>query len=119
MLKHLLSICLLLSCSLMAWGDDTQTVAINGENAGKTVKHITFNGDKIILHYTDNTTYEGDDLSLVVITFSAATGISKPSQVLDEHAVWYDLSGRRLPGVPTQSGTYIKKSASKTIKVKK
>lgn len=117
--KHLLSLCLTLMFAGISWADDTQTVTIDGADAGKTVKQITFNGDRIILHYTDNSIYEGEDLSLVVITFSNATGISKPNQTLDTDAVWYDLSGCRLPGVPTQSGTYIKKSASKTIKVQK
>lgn len=119
MKKHLLSFLLALMFTGASWADDTQTVTIDGTAAGKTVKQITFNGDKIILHYTDNTTYEGEDLSLVVITFNNASGISKTSQTLDTEATWYDLSGRRLPGAPTQNGTYIKKSASKTIKVKK
>ena len=115
MKKHLLSFLLALMFTGATWADDTQTVTIDGTAAGKTVKQITFNGDKIILHYTDNTTYEGEDLSLVVITFNNASGISKTSQTLDTEATWYDLSGRRLPGAPTQNGTYIKKSATKTI----
>ena len=119
MKKLLLSLFLSLMFAGITWADDTQTVTVDGADTGKTVKQITFNGDKIILHYTDNTTYEGEDLSLVVITFNNATGVSKPNQALDTNAVWYDLSGRRLPGVPTQSGTYIKKSANKTIKVQK
>ena len=92
MKKLLLSLFLSLMFAGITWADDTQTVTVDGADTGKTVKQITFNN---------------------------ATGISKPNQALDTNAVWYDLSGRRLPGVPTQSGTYIKKSASKTIKVQK
>lgn len=83
MKKHLLSFLLALMFTGASWADDTQTVTIDGAAAGKTVKQITFNGDKIILHFTDNTTYEGEDLSLVVITFNNASGISKTSQTLD------------------------------------
>ena len=108
MKKLLLSLFLSLMFASITWADDTQTVTVDGADTGKTVKQITFNGDKIILHYTDNTTYEGEDLSLVVITFNNATGISKPNQVLDTNAVWYDLSGRRLSDSQQHHGIIIK-----------
>ncbi|MBQ6204241.1 MAG: hypothetical protein IJK46_09135 [Prevotella sp.] len=119
MRKQLLTLCLALTCTGIAWADDTQTVTIDGATQAKTVRQITFSGDQIVLHYSDGTTYSGDDLSLVVITFSVSNGISTPDQTIDTEAVWYDLAGRKLSGMPTKSGTYIKKTANKTIKVQK
>ena len=120
MRKHLLPLCLALFCTSMAWADDTQTVNVNGRDVAKTVKKVTFSGDYIILHYADGTTESATDMELVTITFTpSATGISKPNQTIDANAEWYDLSGRRLNGVPTISGTYIKRTSSKTIKVQK
>ena len=119
MRKQLLALCLALTCCANGWADDSQTTVINGVTTSKTVKQITFQGDDIILHYADGTQEAATDMELVTITFSNATGITKPNRALDTNAVWYDLSGRRLPGIPTQSGTYIKRTASKTIKVQK
>lgn len=120
MRKQLLSICLALLSTGFAWADDTQTVTINGRDVAKTVKKITFSGDDIILHYADGTTESATDMELVTITFkTSSTGISKSNVALDTNAEWYDLSGRRLNGVPATSGTYIKRTASKTIKVQK
>lgn len=120
MRKQLLSLCLALLSTGMAWADDTQTVTINGRDVAKTVKKITFSGDYIILHYADGTSESATDMELITITFTPTpSGISKPNVTLDSNAEWYDLSGRRLNGVPTISGTYIKRTASKNIKVKK
>lgn len=46
MKKHLLSFLLALMFTGATWADDTQTVTIDGTAAGKTVKQITFNGNK-------------------------------------------------------------------------
>ena len=120
MRKQLLSLCLALLSTGMVWADDTQTVTINGRDMAKTVKKITFSGDDVILHYADGTTESATDMELVTITFKpSSTGVSKPSVALDANAEWYDLSGRRLNGVPSVSGTYIKRTPSKTIKVQK
>ena len=120
MRKHLLLLYLATVFSTMTWADDTQTVTIYGRDVAKTVKKITFSGDNVILHYTDGTKESATDMELVTITFTLTpTGISKPNVALDANAEWYDLSGRRLPGVPTISGTYIKRLPSKTVKVQK
>ena len=120
MRKQFLLLCLAMVFSTSAWADDTQTVTINGRDVAKTVKQITFSGDNVILHYADGTKESATDMELVTITFTLTpTGISKPNVALDANAEWYDLSGRRLPGVPTISGTYIKRLPSKIIKVQK
>lgn len=120
MRKQLLSLCLALLSAGIAWADDTQTVTINGRDVAKTVKKITFSGDNIILNYADGTSESATDMELITITFTPTpSGISKPNMTLDSNAEWYDLSGRRLNGVPTISGTYIKRTANKNIKVKK
>ncbi len=51
--------CLLLSLGAMA-DDGDQTVTIAGTTVSKTVKQITFSGDDVILHFTDNTTATED-----------------------------------------------------------
>lgn len=120
MRKQLLSLCLVMLSTGMAWADDTQTVTIDGRDIAKTVKKITFSGDDVILHYADGSTESATDMELVKITFTpSSTGILKSNVALDAKAEWYDLSGRRLNGVPTVSGTYIKRTTSKTIKVQK
>ena len=119
MKKFLLTAIIAMVFGLQTMADDTQRVVIDGTELAKTVNKITFNDDQIILHFTDGTTYEGDDLSLVVISFDKTTGISTAIEKSSEGTVWYDLSGRLLPGTPTKSGTYIKRTTNKSIKVKK
>ena len=41
--------------SVNAFAENKQTVTIDGQAVGKTVKEITFDGDNVILSYSDNT----------------------------------------------------------------
>ena len=94
MRKQLLSLCLVMLSTGMAWADDTQTVTIDGRDIAKTVKKITFSGDDVILHYADGSTESATDMELVKITFTpSSTGILKSNVALDAKAEWYDLSG--------------------------
>lgn len=55
-----------------------QTVKIDGQVIDKTVTEITFDGDNVVLQYSDNTSDNGD-MSLVTLSFSysTTTGISQ------------------------------------------
>ena len=61
-----------------AFAENKQTVTIDGQAVGKTVKEITFDGDNVILSYSDNTSYK-EDMSLVSLafTYDGTTGIDQ------------------------------------------
>lgn len=65
--------------SVNAFAENKQTVTIDGQAVGKTVKEITFDGDNVILSYSDNTSYTTKDMSLVSLafTYDGTTGIDQ------------------------------------------
>ena len=65
--------------SVNAFAENKQTVPIDGQAVGKTVKEITFDGDNVILSYSDNTSYTTKDMSLVSLafTYDGTTGIDQ------------------------------------------
>ena len=54
---------------------DNQRLIINGELVEKTVARITFDGDLVVLHFTDNGEQK-EDMNTVKIAFSNATSIT-------------------------------------------
>lgn len=64
--------------SVNAFAENKQTVTIDGQAVGKTVKEITFDGDNVILSYSDNTS-DTKDMSLVSLafTYDGTTGIDQ------------------------------------------
>ena len=64
--------CLLLSLGVMADGGD-QTVTVGGSTVNKTVKQITFNGDDVVLHFSDNSTQAASMDEEVKIAFKLST----------------------------------------------
>lgn len=64
--------------SVNAFAENKQTVTIGGQAVGKTVKEITFDGDNVILSYSDNTS-DTKDMSLVSLafTYDGTTGIDQ------------------------------------------
>lgn len=64
--------------STAVFADSKQTVKIDGQLIEKTVTEITFDGDNVVLQYSDNTSDNGD-MSLVTLSFSysTTTGISQ------------------------------------------
>lgn len=64
--------------SVNAFAENKQTVTIVGQAVGKTVKEITFDGDNVILSYSDNTS-DTKDMSLVSLafTYDGTTGIDQ------------------------------------------
>lgn len=72
---YLLFLAAMLSTAVFA--GSKQTVKIDGQVIDKTVTEITFDGDNVVLQYSDNTSDRGD-MSLVTLSFTyQTTGISQ------------------------------------------
>ena len=89
-------LCLLAFVAMLAvttWGDNKQTVTVNGTTQSQAVKRITFNGDEIVLVFTDNT-QQTVEMTAVKIDF-----------VYDnvENSVFYQME---TPKVKEQTGVY-------------
>jgi|GEM_PF-1177886 len=106
-----------LAATVAIHADDTttQTVTIDGNEVGKQVQAVAFDGDNLTLSYTDGSTSGAVDMSTVVIVFNESTGIQALST--EEGPVYYfDLNGRQLPQAPAQ-GVYLMKRGQKVVKV--
>ena len=77
---YLLLLAGMLSAAVFA--GSKQTVKIDGQVIDKTVTEITFDGDNVVLQYSDNTSDNGD-MSLVTLSFSysTTTGISQVEDI--------------------------------------
>ena len=63
--------------STAVFAGSKQTVKIDGQLIEKTVSEITFDGDNVVLQYSDNTSDQAD-MSLVTLSFTyQTTGISQ------------------------------------------
>lgn len=95
-----------------------QSITVNGTTIDKVVKTISFEGDNVVLTYTDGSS-DKEDMELVTLAFaydSSSTGISqltaakgeKAQQVytLDGVAVGKNLQGLR-PGIYIVKGKKI------------
>lgn len=72
---YLLFLAAMLSTAVFA--GSKQTVKIDGQVIEKTVSEITFDGDNVVLQYSDNTS-DQTDMSLVTLSFTyQTTGISQ------------------------------------------
>lgn len=117
MKRHLLVLtCLLMSLCAMA--DDVQTVTIGGATVDKTVKQITFDGDNVILHFTDNSTETQDIAVEVKIAFNLSTAIEHLGVETVKDAKVYNLRGQymgdNLQSLP--AGVYIQSGKKVTVK---
>lgn len=119
-LTVLCAMALFVGASAFADDETKQVVKIDGVvQDGKTVKTITFEGDKLNLTYTDGSTASAD-LEAVVIAFESDPTAITVSKVSNEGEVTkiYDINGRQvkatMDALPT--GVYIMKSANKTVK---
>ena len=54
--------------STVTYADNNQTVSIEGNVIDKVVTEITFEGDDVVLHYSDNSS-DTKDMSLVAFSF--------------------------------------------------
>ena len=109
MKRQILAIgCLLVS--LWAMADDVQTVTVNGTTVNKTVTKITFEGDDVVFHYSDNTTDRGGMDTQISIAFQLSpTYIDQTEVNVPRTNRVYNLRGQymgeSLDGVP--AGVYI------------
>lgn len=112
----------LLLCLPIAAGNE-QNITINGFQVDKVVKEISFEGNNVVLTYTDDTS-DKEDMDLVTLAFAYdgdATGIQQPAiaqpSTLASQQV-YTLSGvavgTSLQGL--QPGVYIVKGQKVLIK---
>ena len=66
---------LLLLFATSAFADTTQTITINGETVEQVATKLTFNGDKVIINYSNGENSGEVDMESVVISFTNSTGI--------------------------------------------
>ena len=62
--------------STVTYADNNQTVKIEGSIIDKVVAEITFDGDDVVLHYSDNSS-DTKDMSLVAFYFVQLFGSSE------------------------------------------
>lgn len=114
--KRFLACCLSAAMCLGVMADGEQTVTVNGATVNKTATQLTFNADKVTLHYSDNTTDEVD-MANVTIAFDVAQAINALStEPADAPVYYFDMQGRQLPAAP-QNGMYIMKKGNKVVKL--
>jgi len=90
MIKKLLSLAFMVCMSLTAMADDIEAAKLS---------KITFDGDKVVLHYKDGTT-ASKEMAEVTIDFSTATGIEERMAItkkagLEDKAV-YNMAGQQV-----------------------
>lgn len=82
--------------TLSAMADTKQTVKIDGATVEKTVTRMTFNGDNVVLTFSDNST-QTEDMQLVTIEFFySGTGITdtKADEAQDKRV--FNLNGQYM-----------------------
>lgn len=97
--------------STAVFAGSKQTVKIDGQVIDKTVTEITFDGDNVVLQYSDNTSDNGD-MSLVTLSFSysTTTGISQVEGIKQAlQGKVYNLQGQCVGKSPKglSKGVYI------------
>lgn len=112
---------LVLACLFMTLGamaDDVQTVTVGGVKVDKTVKRITFNGDDVILHFTDNTTDTENMGVEMKIAFDLTNSIGKLEFDVVNDSKVFNLRGQymgdSLDGL--RAGVYIQNGKKVIVK---
>lgn len=122
-------------------------VSVNGTQAERTLKQITFEGDNVVLHFADATPGQTEPMNTVAITLPASTHIDRATTLTTgrlsadelslvgiargERVALYDGSGRlrmqtTAPGgdmslsvAGLRPGVYVVKAGSKIVKFQK
>lgn len=96
--------------STAVFAGSKQMVKIDGQVIEKTVSEITFDGDNVVLQYSDNTSDRGD-MSLVTLSFTyQTTGISQVEGIKQAlQGKVYNLQGQYVGKSPKglSKGVYI------------
>lgn len=76
----------LMGVGATALAESKQTLTINGETVSKVVARITFDGDNVVLTFSDATTQTAD-MGSVVLTFSvdASTAIYSMKSIVEDN----------------------------------
>jgi len=113
---RILAVLALLAAFSVVTADNGQVVTVNGNTVAKTVTKMTFDGDNVVLYYTDQST-ETVDMSNVVIVFTVADAIKALSgEPSDAPVSYFDLNGRQLKQAPLKGG-YVMKKGNTVIKL--
>lgn len=136
--------CFLLLCVVMMTlpvsADSTQTLTVNGQKVEKVVAQITFDGDQVVLHFTDEG-QQSADMDAVTLAFTlddtSAIGTIRESvtdllsiEGLPAHAdvLVFDATGKRvlstkasnaralLSTTHLKSGIYLLKAGNQVVK---
>jgi hypothetical protein len=106
MMKKFFLFACVLSLSLSVMADDKKV------NAAELTK-ITFDGDKVVLHYTNGTTEQVEELETLTIDLSEATSINERTAISEKAGLEgqqvYSLDGRNLgkSAARLEKGVYI------------
>lgn len=77
MRKQLLAFCFAIGLALPSWGNvsaQIQNITINGQKVEKTATELSFDGDNVVLHFSDGSS-QSADMGSVLIIFDTTTGI--------------------------------------------
>ena len=74
----LLTICFMLIVPPGAYANNVQTLTINGQTVNKALSKMTFDGDNVILTFTDNSS-QTSEMESVSLSFSSASAIDAVS----------------------------------------
>ena len=110
------AIALLLAITLNTSADNKQVVTVGQQQLTETVTHLTFDGEKVVLHLANGQT-QTVDMEEVTIVFTVVDALKEiQDEAKDAPLSYYDLSGRQLKKAPKKSA-YIIRKGKKIVKV--
>jgi lipopolysaccharide export LptBFGC system permease protein LptF len=118
-------LCLLAFVAMLAvaaWGDNKQTVTVNGTKQSQAVKRITFNGDEIVLVFADNTqkTVEMTAVKIDFVYDNLANSVSYQMETpkVKEQTGIYNLNGQSVSDTREKlpKGIYIVDGRKEVVK---
>ena len=118
-------LCLLAFVAMLAvaaWGDNKQTVTVNGTMQSRAVKRITFNGDEIVLVFADNTqkTVEMTAVKIDFVYDNLANSVSYQMETpkVKEQTGIYNLNGQSVSDTREKlpKGIYIVDGRKEVVK---
>ena len=118
-------LCLLAFVAMLAvaaWGDNKQTVTVNGTMQSQAVKRITFNGDEIVLVFADNTqkTVEMTAVKIDFVYDNLANSVSYQMETpkVKEQTGIYNLNGQSVSDTREKlpKGIYIVDGRKEVVK---
>lgn len=109
--SFVLSLSTLILCGASAvWADSKVVTTVNGTPETRELVRITFDGDNVILNFSDNTTRLADMSEVAVaLTHDEQTAIDEITADPKKPTGVYNLKGQRVADTPEglKSGVYI------------